>query len=450
MADRRVPDLSYGHVGDASYDINEGKWNFSVDTSRSKLSCTYIPSLFLKLSLDQIFKQVAPFKETIPAAIRNVPKTTGKLQRITRSHMKWIVKARPEVYPANTIASTLAKSSVAQREYPPSYGQLIAIGGAVDADRRSGNRAHSVIAIPCGDAGHVLRLIRPQGEYHGWSKHSSAKLPLLDAASGDVAFWVGTGGTIRQIAVSSDEHGSGTLLATRHDFLITIFRPMYHKHPVQATTPSGYAKQYPPSRLAANPVAILKPETLGSGLHADISFNPFYDRQFAVVDDAGNWSIWDTEGWTRKNARNAGLELVRGKSGGIHDGFALSSHGEGHDTVGGWHRILWVANVSTIVVCSRSHVAAFDVKSTPSRLPGPDRLSIKTNDWILDIKRSPLNKSQIFILTTYRVFWIEVIASGGQKGPRDAGIRVILSYRHFRDVSDETLSLTVLHEEDGK
>jgi RNA polymerase I-specific transcription initiation factor RRN6 len=450
MADRRVPDLSYGHVGDASYDINEGKWKFSVDTSRSKLPYTCRAGPFLKLSLAQIFEQIGPFKENFAATIQNVPKTTRKLQTTAKSHMKWVVKTRPEVFPASTIISTLAKSSATQQEYPPSYGPLIAIGGAVDADRRSGDRTHSVIAIPCGDAGHVLRLIRPQVEYHGWGKHSSVKLPLLDTASGDVAYWVGTGGTIRQIAFSSDKHGSGTLLATRQDFVITIFRPMYHKHPVKATTPSGYARQYPPSRLAVNPVAILKSEVCDSGTHADISFNPFYDRQFAVVDDSGRWSIWDTEGWTRKKPGKTGLELVRGKSGRIHDDFALSSHERGRDTLGGWHRILWVANVSTIVVCSRSHITAFDVKSTPSRLPGPERLSIKSNDWILDIKRSPLNKSQIFVLTTYRVFWIEVIATGEEKGGHDAAIRVVLSYRHFRDVSDETLSLTILQEEDGK
>lgn len=377
-----------------------------------------------------------------------IPKAARLRPKLVQSQMKRIVKTRPEIFPANVIASAFTNcSSATQPGYPTTYGQLIAVGGAVDADHQTEHRTHPIIAIPWGEAGHVLRFIRPQTEYRGWGKHSALKLSLWNAASGDIGYWVGTGGTIRQITFANDGNALGTLLAARQDSTITIFRPMYHKQLVRAVMPSGYDKQYPPSRLSANPVAVLKTETSGSRRHADVSFNPFYTRQLGVVDDLGRWSIWDIEGRMRKGAT---LELVLGKSGEIYDDFVPNSREKNLGTRDGWHRILWAANVSTIIVCNRCHIAVFDVKSTPTRLSSPGSLSIGANNWILDIKHSPVDSGHIFILTTSRVFWIEVIAAGGEKEAHEAGIRVILSYRHFRDVSDETLSLTVLEEDDGK
>jgi RNA polymerase I-specific transcription initiation factor RRN6 len=37
MTDHRASDLSYGHLGEASYDVDEQGWNFSRETSFGKL-----------------------------------------------------------------------------------------------------------------------------------------------------------------------------------------------------------------------------------------------------------------------------------------------------------------------------------------------------------------------------------------------------------------------------
>jgi RNA polymerase I-specific transcription initiation factor RRN6 len=359
--------------------------------------------------------------------------------------MKWVLKTRPEIFPANIIASSFAKTSSAHwRDEKPSIGQLLAVGSAVDAERPSEQRTQPVIAIPGGEAGHVLRLVRAQTEYQGWRKQSAVKLPMLHV-SGDIGYWSGSGGTIRQITFSNGKDAPGALLAVRQDSVVTIFRPIYHKQRVRAVVPKGYDKQYLSSRLSANPVAVLKAEICGSRRHAHVSFNPFYTRQFGVVDDSGHWSIWDTEGRMRKNAT---LELVAGKSGRIYDDSVPSPGEKATQATDSWHRILWGSNVSTIVVCNRCHIAAFNIKGTPTRLPGPLSLSIRDNEWILDIKRSPTHPQNLFVLTTSRVFWINVIPDGG-RDENQAGLRVILSYRHFRDVSDDTMTLTVLPEDDG-
>jgi RNA polymerase I-specific transcription initiation factor RRN6 len=161
----------------------------------------------------------------------------------------------------------------------------VALGRAVYVDHKPGYRTDPIIAIPGGEAGHVLRLIRPHVESCAWGKKSSVKLSLLDAASSSIGYWVGNGGPIYQITFAGEYNESSELLAVRQASEITIFRPMYHRQPIPAVVPSGYAKQYPSSRLSVNPVTVLTADKCGSKRHADVSFNPFYSRQFGTVDD---------------------------------------------------------------------------------------------------------------------------------------------------------------------
>lgn len=37
MTDRRATDLSYGHLGEASYDVDEHSWHFSSDAGLGNL-----------------------------------------------------------------------------------------------------------------------------------------------------------------------------------------------------------------------------------------------------------------------------------------------------------------------------------------------------------------------------------------------------------------------------
>ena len=317
----------------------------------------------------------------------------------------------------------------------------------MDADHLPGLRTKAIIAMPCGEAGHVLRLIMPRIERQQWRNHSSVKLSVMNSVSSINGYWLGNGGIIQQVTFADEGNTSCTWLAVRQSSVITIFKPMYDSRSAPATVPLGYGTRYPSSRLRANPVTSLTVERTGSRKHVDVSFNPFYTRQFAIVDEVGSWSIWDIEGRLRKRST---LTLLPGKSGKIYDDYLRPPNLKEPDFADGWHRIMWVNSVSTIVVCNRRHLAIFDVKSTPTRLHADELLAASNTDWILDIKRSVLDSNRLIILTTSRIFWIDVTASGEDHDDiSSSGARVLLSYRHFRDANDGSLKLTVLGDENG-
>jgi RNA polymerase I-specific transcription initiation factor RRN6 len=424
MTDHRLTDLSYGHLGEATYDIDTQEWRFSLGSS----------------ALD--IQQLLPLRF---ATRPSIPTFSEKVVTDFKLGTKWLIKSRPETFPANAILRPLARTQ-SSAYLGPRVGQLLAIGYAKDVEQTFGSRKTAIIATACGEAGHVLRLIKPRIERHEWGRESSARLSLMDLGSSDQGYWVGTGGRILQITYSEDASQPDIWLAVRQANATTIFRPIYGANTTPAVVPNGHTKAYPSSRINANPVAIFTTESSGSRGHADVAFNPWYTRQFAVVDELGSWSVWDIEGGQKKNSI---ARLLPGKSANIFDDYVLDPTLKVPDNADGWHQILWVGTVSTIVVCNRRHFAVFDIKAAPTRLQSRDFFTATNSDWILDLKRSPSNLSHLFVLTSSRIFWLEVIP-GGEEKAGDIGFKILLSYRHFRDANDKSMRLAVLRGEEGR
>ena len=176
-----------------------------------------------------------------------------------------------------------------------------------------------------------------------------------------------------------------------------------------------------------------------------MTFNPLYNRQFAVIDPLGAWSIWDIE---HNNSRSTPYKLTPGKQGGIydHNEHDMSSKPPANGRSDGWHRILWVLNVTTILVCNRNHLAVFDLRSGQERLDTTELKRAIGSDMILDIRRSASDLRYVFLLTTTQVMWIEIcLVDSQQIGGH--GVILLLSYKHFRDGSDRTLRLATVRDD---
>lgn len=448
MTDHRVTDLSYGHLGKASYDTEENQWTFSNTKDKGELPAEYCRNSTDQF-VDQRIQQLLPLTEHFPSSFQNAPKKDGISSQIAKSQLKWLFKNRPETFPANTVTSTLAKAHGAGRTGLSRSGSLLTVGRAVDVDRISRSRRPRILCMPCGGGGHILQLIRPTPERRGWGKHSAAKLSLLELESSERGYWVGTGGAIRQIESSDDGNESGTWLAVRQDTIITIFRPLYGKLHNSTGPSTGFCPAKSSSRLNPNPVASLSSERTASEEFMDVSFNPWYARQFALVDSRGHWFIWDLE---RQDGKGSPEQAISGKKGVFHDSCdpdpMLKTPPD--DYADGWYRILWICNINTLVVCNRRNIAVIDIKAAPIKLPITQILAGNCTEWILDLKRSSDYPNHLFILTTSRIFWIEIVPPGKDGDQTTSfGIKVVLSYRHFRDPNDETLKLTLVNNDSG-
>lgn len=360
-----------------------------------------------------------------------------------------LTKRFPELIPASFITSELAKTTpddaTSLNEALATSSTLIAIGKAVDAGNRNGSII-DVIALAAGKAGEVLRLIRPRIDKLAWPGHGGIHLEVMDPGTPiEECYWVGNGGMIRQISFAAEDDArsnwlasSSTWLAVRQVSSTTIFKPTHRQELVPAIVLSGSAMRYPSSRLTSNPIVTLSIDKTGGQPHVDVTFNPFYVRQFAIMDRGGTWSVWDMEGKERKRT----FKIERSKHGHIQDGLEANIQ---VDLADGWGRILWAGDVNTIIVCSRCHLVAFNIKAQPTRLAIPDVFTSMPSGWILDVKQNVRQLNHLFVLTSARIFWLEINSDGEYAGD----VKVLFSCRHFRDEDGENMKLEILSEESG-
>lgn len=362
-----------------------------------------------------------------------------------------LTKRFPELIPANFITKELEKSAPNDeksiKESLSTSSTLIAFGKARDSDNRRG-AIIDIVALASGKAGEVLRIIRPQLDKLEWFGHEGGiHIEALNPSTAlEECYWVGNGGAIRQITFAMEENGqskwlasSSSWLAVRQTNCTTIFKPLYRREPTAAIVPQRTSFKYPSSRLTSNPIASIPMGDTGDIPHADVTFNPFYARQVAILDQGGSWSIWDMEG---KEAKST-FKMTRGKHGHILDDLEPDARSSRPDADDGWGRILWAGDVNTLIVCSRVHLAAFNIQGETSRLPIPDVFTSMSSGWILDVKQNACQLNHVFVLTSTRIFWLEITSDDEDTGE----VRILFSCRHFRDEDGENMKLDVLSEE---
>lgn len=398
-------------------------------------------------------KQLLPFREWIAPSYQDAPKADSTASLIAQNEMRWLTKTIPGTFPAHRLISNLVKvASATSSESLNESGSLLAFGHAQDIGRVSGFRRPQILAVPTGAGGHILRLIKPRIETRGWGKRSGAKLSILNLEPLETGHWAGTGGTIRQIVFADGEDERQCWLATRQESVTTIFRPMYGKIHKPSVSSSEQSILFAPSLINANPVAALTIRRTGSTSHADCTFNPWFPRQFAVIDSRGYWSIWELE---KLHSKGAPEILIPRNSGSIYDDIVKDELDDSPKELGhadGWCRVLWICSMSTIVVCNRRHIAVFDLAEKKTTFGQVDIFPLGNTDWIVDVKRSLIDSSNFFVLTTSRIFWLEVVPAPDrvEDQPVLGSVKILLSYVHFLSSDDETLKLTPLKSNTGK
>ncbi|KAI4135293.1 MAG: hypothetical protein LQ347_000811, partial [Umbilicaria vellea] len=136
----------------------------------------------------------------------------------------------------------------------------------------------------------------------------------------------------------------------------------------------------------------------------------------------------------------------------------------------GWDSILWAGDTNTVVVADHHTLAIFNLMAPRQRLAASNLHFEKDADWILNLKRSPLDDSHLFLVTSSRIMCLRIRGSGQDEDVKDEdvkyedikdedikdedvkdlriGAEILFSTRHFRDQEDISLRLQ-LPSDDG-
>ncbi|EFQ98924.1 hypothetical protein MGYG_01937 [Nannizzia gypsea CBS 118893] len=426
MADHLNNEISLGHLGRATYVEELQEWRFSrapnqgflfkIAGEASVLSCTKNPGSSQEPRNDNVVT-----KRTEQVLLNLYPELTHGLSNMALEE-----------------ATSRVITSASYHFESNSHGCL-AFGEIENMmDDRLANQTTPIIVLPREN--HSSSLILCPYDFSNDSLSQNATLTIDDDQS---ALWTLPGGPVKQVLSSESFQEPKTCFAARLSFSTTIFSPVYHRTPipVNLNDKDTYADSYLLSYIDPNPLVNIPCKLTGGHPHAAVTFNPWYQRQVAVIDRAGNWSVWDLQ---RKQQRKAGWFAERGPNGSIRLP-GLENISKSIDHYDGWGAILWIGTIHQLLVCDRRNIYICRMDVRPSEQEEFD-LGLKLpSEWILDVIRSPRIPSHVFILTTLRILWVHVPPPDDPQLSQGGNVQaasILLSWNHFRDPEDLSLQIT--------
>ncbi|KAF2427805.1 hypothetical protein EJ08DRAFT_332518 [Tothia fuscella] len=449
MVKSSLRELLYGHAGRAIYNEQYDDWSLGRDGK----TFHQLPQLGKTKRLLKGTGDLAA-EETVLDTARD---EEDRYDRSLKRCIELLIRGYPELAPAHRLLGV--EHRVSERiakgvaKYDPAKGNLIAYGSVSNMHEDDDGHVSFVplLALPGGRCGEALRLVRLEEQTHGWEKEYEGRELEPLSPSREVGWWVGKGAPILHIvfAESLDDTGSD-FLAVRLQGVTIILEPCYERRMIP---PSGASldRPYPPSRVHAKPVFEITPESSLSGVHADVSFNPWDHEQFATVDDQGYWAIFGVDKVHKKGKLRQHELQGHGHSG----KFDWEEGLEDEDIIlepDGWGRIFWAGSETTLVVCIRQQIVILDMETktvTPVKLP---ELYGMRPGIHLDCLRCPGKPQWFFLLTTKQLIWFEVLdldLNDAAVGRRKEKTKILHSTRHFRNPLDISLHLKVLVEDDN-
>ncbi|CZT17093.1 uncharacterized protein RCC_02925 [Ramularia collo-cygni] len=410
MADRARCDLPYGHFGRGIYSSEDHAWHFERTLT--------VPSTTQLLGESKVLSQPS-----------NVPLDAhrgGPPSKRHREQIKSIAGVDPRFQPASGIIAPLLRVSEAVQDavhcYDPLRGCLIASG---DIQSFSRNRSVPVVAYVTGGSGCDLSISQVQKQKRGWddNRRSWLEVPTLQ---GEQANWSSHGGPIHQVRFASNARSGPGLLAARQLTRTTIIRAVQVKRPSEEV----HGASIIPASLFN-----VSMEQTGGNSHIDVSFNPWFSQQVALIDVAGMWTVLE---FSTRNMAHVSRTW---------SSMAQKSAGERRSSIhDGWARIAWVLNTESLAVCTRQSLTLFNiVNDSPTLIEEVELGLYGPVPWILDFLVFPNREDHFCVLTSTHVLVYKVADSTTLK-KITASMRFRI--RHYKNPEDLSLRLTTWKEDE--
>ena len=333
---------------------------------------------------------------------------------------KDLTRRFPELQPASKLLRPLLQASEAVEgatsRHDPVTGQRLDFGQIFDESLR---RSARVAAFASGPSGSDVRVVQAQLQKQGWadSRDIWIEVPVF---AGEESVWHSDAAPVQQVCFAKPIDSGECLLAVRMITRTVILKPVLRK--------AG------PGRLDVNELCEVRMSQTGHVPHAHVTFNPWFTRQFAIVDQTGNWSLWE---FGNREARTAAeSHSCRDDAG------SLASDNPLND---GWARIAWIYDPNTILLATRDEVSLYAISAGPQKIEKIDVGVRSDAGWILDISLLPGHIDKLCILTSTHLQIMVVHEDGNQ-----VQTRTMLHIRHQRSPEDITLGLTAWEDGEGK
>ncbi|TDZ25335.1 hypothetical protein Cob_v001862 [Colletotrichum orbiculare MAFF 240422] len=430
----------------------------------------------------RIIQPLEPWYQPARSAEAAPNSTANQSRRVQR---RYLFNAHPEAFVGSSEASAFLAEGLSQLlrpEVAPSFQPLMTISQMANVSSHTHVGPVPVLAMAAGEAGELLRLTKMDALGWQWGNHASPTLRLLSIDQLDreeTVQWASDGAPIIQIkpALSLIRFEPTRWLLVQKKTSTTLLQPEYHRIPVSERLPGVEKPTDRPSRINPKPILTITSEQTGGFAHSDVSFSYGSQKkppQLAIIDECGYYSVWDVKGrdmigstFKRAKLRHCGhIQL------GVQDQLPDE---DSQDFRPEHHGILWIgpsapgvdlwdvretkdvdigndlgaltARSKKIIVWNQSKFEVIDVKDPAFRKSLPI-LKPHEIDYILDVQPNPVNRSQVIILTTSTVFWIET-TSETKTSLKTGGLAVLQSFAHLRNTDADSLRLTVHHSGHG-
>jgi RNA polymerase I-specific transcription initiation factor RRN6 len=406
MADRDWNGLPYGHFGNATYQSDEQTWQFEK-----------VPGL------PHILEPIGTPEIAVPSSRFTLPRDDNNYSTEYQSvryakETADLAKLVPSLQPAAASLQPLLHASAAVEgasgRHDPLQGTLLSFGRIFDASIR---RSTQVAAFVSGPTGSDLRVVQVQLQKQGWddSRDVWLEVPVM---SGEEAIWKSGGPPIQQVYFAQPLESGENLLAVRTTSHVLVFKPVLRK--------AG------PNRLHLKPLFEVSTTDNDGVPYSDVTFNPWFPRQFAIIDQAARWRIWEF-----RSRESSDASCVHTST--IEEEVTTKS-----DLNDGWARLIWICNPSVVLIATRRSVTLHDITSAPSKLQDVDVGVSGISGWVLDVASVPSLPARALVLTTTHVYVVSVEERSGEVRARST-----MRVRHFRSAEDITLRLTLFRDEKG-
>lgn len=427
-------DLDYGHLGETIYDSESKQWIAGRAIGSSEIL--------------QILGRVESYT-TSSLLQRLGTDSDWRESNAKRQALSWLVQSCPEFSPAASFIPQLVRASERSlRSDTPDtclLGDLLALGRAHSTGDGTFSRTIPLIALLRGDSADVICIMVLRQARQGWGSDKSIWLETTEPDSSETGWWQGQGGPVRQLCFANSMDATYTLLAVRSQTNVTILRPVWRKEPTIGSR-SVDGRRYPPSHIGIQLLTELSTKQMGNDECADVVFNPWYQQQFATLNRQGHWTVWIMESQQPTKTTFNARAICNGK---IDEEVEEADGPLPGLPTGGWGRVIWIANVNTILVCNMRHVQAFDTRET-GVVQGMAELDVAgVTSCILDMRKSPFADDDLFIVTSISVIWLRYchkVADGLEMLP---SIKTVISWRHHRDIEDTSVRMSFQSKPEG-